>query len=116
MQMHQDRTLTVDTFPGRGRPKEYLPQILIPPRSEKLILHIARRDKLARFSKIDFLNWLSSRNMNSFSVISRFKKELKAIEKKVRLGVGTKYEIPKRQQIIEVPISYEDSAEGIVDE
>ncbi len=113
IQMHQDRTLTVDRFPTG---KNYLPQILIPPRSEKLILHIARGDQLARFSKVDFLNWLSSRNMNSFSVINKFKKELKAVERKCQLGVGTKYQIPKRQLVIEVPVSYDDSAEDILDD
>ena len=116
LQMHQDRCLTVDVFPGKGKPKEYLPQILIAPRSERLICHISREEQLARFSKTDFVQWLNTRKMNPFATLRRLSKELGAVEKKVRLGVGTKYEIPTRQIVLQVPVSWDGSAEGVLDE
>lgn len=118
IQQHQDKVLIVDLFPTkRQNTRSYHPQIISSPRSDRIICHMARDDKLIRFSYTDFVRWLTSRGMPVHSTLHKFKVILGSSECKVLLGIGTKYEIPSRQRVIEVPITNSTAmVEEILDE
>jgi hypothetical protein len=97
--------LLVDVFPlPRANTRGYHPEILITPRSEKIICHQSRDEGLVRFSRSDFVRWLEARGLPSARILQVLKTKMGATEKRAKLGIGTKYEIPIAQYLMEVPL------------
>lgn len=104
LQTYQDRALHVDKFP---RPKQkmetYIPDITGgAPKSDKLAYVFSREDKLLRIPQQEIRRWLDFRGMPVYSTLQRMKSELGMTEVRVRLGAGTKWELPP-QRCYEVP-------------
>lgn len=117
IQQHQDKALTVDTFPvARQNTMNYIPEIIGgPPKSAKIIVHIAKKDKLVRLARSDFIRWLRSRSIPD-SLIATMLEELKGREMQGMLGIGTAWEIPARQRLLEFPTTPSNSIEEILDD
>ena len=103
-QAHQDRILTVKSFPTRKEntrtyEAEIVGQI---PQSNKIIIWRSQDDGAIRFSLQDFNRWLLARGESPTHVIRKLKKEHHAIETKSKLALGTKLALP-RMQVLEVP-------------
>ena len=117
IQQHQDKLLHVDKFPAaRQNTRNYMPEIIGgPPKSSKIIVHMARDEKRVRFARSDFLRWMESRGMPQ-SLLTTMMLELGGKETKALLGCGTAYEIPTRQRLIEFPITPSISLDEVLDE
>lgn len=117
IQQHQDKALTVDKFPApRQNTTSYLPEIIGgAPKSAKIIVHISKSEKLVRFARSDFVRWLHSRSIPE-SILTTMLIELKGREMQGMLGIGTSYEIPARQRLVEIPTTPSTSIEEILDE
>jgi hypothetical protein len=116
MQEFQDRTLLVDAFPPFANPRSYMPQIFSAPRADKIVCHIARDAGRVRFARGHFREWLGRRGMRSSVITRRIKTELNGAEMRGLLGIGTKYEIPTRQYLLECDVTPSATAEDIVGE
>jgi hypothetical protein len=115
IQQHQDKVLLVDVFPlPRANTRGYHPEILITPRSEKIICHQSRDDDLVRFSRSDFVRWLEARGLPSGRIVQTLKTKMGATEKRAKLGIGTKYEIPIAQYLLEVPLTHSKPLDEVV--
>lgn len=103
-QAHQDRILTVKSFPApRVTAANYEPEIVGQlPHSGKIIIWRSLDDAAIRFSRTDFSRWLLSRDESPGSVITKLKRDHKAVETKSSLALGTKLSLP-RMQVLEVP-------------
>jgi hypothetical protein len=117
IQQHQDKLLHVDKFPqARANTMGYMPEIIGgPPKSNKVIVHMARDDRRVRFARSDFVRWLQSRGMPE-SLLKVMLDELGGKETKALLGVGTAYEVPTRQRLCEFPITPSVSLDEVLDE
>lgn len=117
IQQHQDKLLHVDKFPApRQNTMNYMPEIIGgPPKSAKIIVHMARDEKKVRFARSDFVRWLQSRGMPE-SLLTTMMEALGGKETKALLGVGTSYEIPTRQRLCEFPITPSISLDEVLDE
>lgn len=111
MQYHQDRILLVDSFPiGTQNSATYLPEIIVSPKADRLIAHAARDTGAVRFSRVDFLRWLNIRQVS----FGAFRAQVPTmIERKCRLGIGTKWELPP-QRVLE--FNMQAATANIVDE
>ena len=116
IQQHQDKALTVDRFPAaRQNTLNYMPEIIGgPPKSAKIIVHIAKAEKLIRFSRSDFIRWLRSRAIPD-SLIATMLEQLGGREMQGMLGIGTAWEIPARQRLLEFPTTPSSSIDEILD-
>jgi hypothetical protein len=117
IQQHQDKALTVDKFPAaKQNTRAYLPEIIGgAPKSSKIIIHISKSEQLVRFSRSDFLRWLRARAVPD-SILTTMLLELKGREMQGMLGIGTAWEIPARQRLIELPTTPSTSIEEILDD
>lgn len=116
IQQHQDKLLTVDRFPAaRQNTMSYMPEIIGgPPKSAKIIVHIAKAEKRVRFARSDFLRWLRSRGVPD-SLLVTMLEQLNGREMQGMLGIGTAWEIPARQRLLEFPTTPSNSIEEILD-
>jgi hypothetical protein len=93
-----DRTLVLDTFPGpmgaRGRPKEYLPEIISSPRSDRVHVVLATKDKKVRFSTNDFHAYAASKGKTG-DWPRLLRDELGGNINRTILGAGTRYASPR---------------------
>lgn len=113
IQQHQDKGLIVEEMhPGRGV-RAHDPHIVGPPKSDKVVYQLARKQKIVRVSKGDFTTWLKrSKEINWSTVEKQFKKDLKMTQSKTMLAIGTKWQMP-RQFCLDMHIDYsEDSSDG----
>lgn len=104
MSLNQDKTLIVDNFPiGRQSARSYMPKIEHPPRADRVVVHVARADKLVRFPQNEFVRFLEYRGIAVHGVLKMLRAELQAQERRVKIGIGTSWELPP-QRCIEVPL------------
>ena len=106
MQQHQDKGLITADFPKPGV-RDYVAEIVSPPRSDRILYHLAKNSGVIRVSKSDFILWLKkSRDIQWDSVQKKFRKDLNAQSRRANLGGGTKWSI-SRQHIIDMDIQHE---------
>ncbi len=107
MQQHQDKGLIVDKMiHGAGSARGYTPQIISPPKSDRIVYQLAQDDAIVRVSKGDFTTWLKrSKDINFSTVAKKFKSELGAKAIKTSLGLGTKWAMP-RQVCLDIKIDF----------
>ncbi len=113
MQQHQDKGLIVEELhPGRGV-RDHDPHIISPPRADKIVYQLAKKQGIVRVSKGDFTTWLKrSKEINWSTVEKRFRQDLSMEQSKTMLGIGTKWQMP-RQFCLDMHIDY---AEELLDE
>lgn len=106
MAAYQDRALVVDKYPThKQNMKTYLPDISAGiPRADKIVYHVSRVENLLRVARSEMERWLQFRELPVYNVMKRFKDELGAREMRVRLGGGTKWELPP-QKCLEFDLS-----------
>lgn len=99
MQSYQDRILVVDRFPAlRSNTKAYLPDVSGGiPRGDKLTFHISKEDGLVRFPVNEFMRWMEFRQLPTYSTLKRLEREVGMVQMRVRLGIGTKWELPPQR-------------------
>lgn len=99
MQTYQDRALTVDKFPAaRQNTSSYMPEIVGgAPRGDKIMYHISRDEHLMRVPINELARWLEFRELPVYSITKRIQAELSAKTVRVRLGIGTKWELPPQR-------------------
>lgn len=98
LQSYQDRALIVDEFPApKTRSAAYLPQIILSPKGGKLTYSLATKQRKVRFSVQEFFRWCDHKELPAYSLSQRFKDELDAKVVRVRLGLGTSYELPQQR-------------------
>lgn len=113
MQQHQDKGLIVEEMhPGKGA-RDYEPQIISPPRSDRIVYQLGRKQGIVRVSKGDFTTWLKrSKEINYSTVEKQFRRDLNASLTKTMLGIGTKWQMP-RQFCLDIHIDFsEDFSDG----
>ena len=105
MMQHQDKGLVVDKLVGgRGMARDYEPQIISVPKSDRLVYQQANDDGIVRVSKGDFTTWLKrSKSISWSAVAKKFRDELDTKEIKTSLGFGTKWATP-RQACLDIKI------------
>lgn len=108
MQQHQDKGLVVEELhPGQGI-RDWVPQILSVPKSDRIVYQLAKNQSVVRVSKGDFTTWLKrSKEINWSTVQKAFAKDLKLYVTKTQLGYGTKYQMP-RQVCFDMHIDYNE--------
>jgi len=95
MQQHQDKGLIVDKLAKTGQ-RGYVPQIISPPRADRIIYQLSQDDSMVRVAKGDFCSWLlRSKGINWSSVAAKFKQDLHVSSLKTSLGWGTKWSTPR---------------------
>lgn len=98
MGAYQDRALLVNKFPtGKQNGKSYIPDVLSPPRSDKIIYHVSQTEERVRFPISEMIRWLESRQLPSGTILRKFKAELNGTELRFRLGMCTKWELPPQR-------------------
>lgn len=98
MAAYQDRAVVVDKFPsGRANSKTYLPDVIGVPKGDKVVYHMANSEQKIRFPVAEITRWLEARNLPSSTILRKFKSELHAKELRVRIGMGTKWELPPQR-------------------
>ncbi len=103
MQQHQDKGLIVESFAKQGD-MNFDPQIISPPRADRILYQLSKSTMEVRVSKTDFVTWLKkSKNITWASVAPRFKGDCRAYVLKTNLGSRTKWELP-RQLCIEMSL------------
>ncbi len=107
MQQHQDKGLIVDKLVGGvGQSRAYTPNIVSPPKSDRIVYQLAQDDSVVRVAKGDFTTWLKrSKDINFSTVAKKFKSELGAKAIKTSLGLGTKWAMP-RQVCLDIKIDF----------
>lgn len=100
MQYNQDKTLMVEEFPSGT---EHIPTIVSPPRSDRVVCHISQKEGVVRFARGDFSRWLDIQGRSVHGAIKSLRLDLDARERRVRIGAGTKWELPP-QRCIEVAL------------
>jgi hypothetical protein len=99
MAQYQDRILVVDKFPApRANVAAYLPDVSGGiPRGDKLTVHVSKEDGLIRFPLIEFQRWLDLRQLPIYSIVKRLENDLQMKSVRVKLGIGTKWELPQQR-------------------
>lgn len=97
MQHNQDKTLIVEEFGSE------IPTIISPPRSDRVVCHIAQKEGIVRFARGDFTRWLDLQGRSVHGAIRTLRVDLSAKERRTRIGIGTKWELPP-QRCIEVAL------------
>jgi hypothetical protein len=99
LQTYQDRALHIDKFPSpRQNGRNYLPDISGgTPRADKLAYVFSREEKLLRIPQQELRRWLDFRGLPVYSTITRMEQELGMKTVRVRLGIGTKWELPPQR-------------------
>ena len=117
MQQYQDRALTVDKFPAlRGNTAGYMPDMTGgTPRADRIAYHVSRTEKLMRVPASEFSRWLDLKQLPVYQIMKRMRAEIGYVERKARLGIGTKWELPP-QKLLEFDLSKVSAAEDVVSE
>lgn len=99
LQSYQDKALIVDAYPApKTRASAYLPQIIgSGPRSGKLVYTLSVKERKARFSVQEFFRWCDFKGLPAYSLSQKLKEELGAKVVRVRLGLGTSFELPQQR-------------------
>lgn len=106
MAAYQDRALVVDRFPAtKENLKKYLPDLAGGmPKADKISYHVSRNENLLRVARGEIERWLQFREMPVYNIMQRFRQELGVRELRVKLGAGTKWELPP-QKCLEFDLS-----------
>lgn len=117
MAQFQDRALIVDKYPApRANTATYVPDLTGGiPRSDKIAYHVARDEKRVRIPLAEFTRWLEHRELPVYQTVKRMRAELKCEERRARLGIGTKWELPP-QKLLEFDLSQLPAAEDVVEQ
>lgn len=99
MRERGDRTLVIDKFPTtvglqRGNLASYMPQILSPPRTDKVSIVIAQGDARMRFNISEYSEFLSRAGIPPYGQVQKLIKEMGGKETRCRLGIGTNWAMP----------------------
>jgi hypothetical protein len=88
--------LVVDKLPaGKQNAAHYKPITILDPRSGKCLIHQFDEDGVLRFPSQLFEKWLRDNDMPIVATTKRLRTDLGATYRKLRLGVGTKYQQPR---------------------
>lgn len=101
MGAYQDRALVVDRFPQTfENTKSYLYSLPYgAPRSDKIVYHISQSENLLRVPRSEMERWFQFRELSVYNTMKRFRDELGAKERKTKIGIGTKWELPPQRCI-----------------
>lgn len=98
---YQDRALVVDKFPTGANLKTYLPDLTGGiPRADKIVYHVSREQQILRVPRHEMERWLEFKQLPIYNILKRMKDELGVRETRVKLGIGTKWEVPP-QRVLE---------------
>jgi hypothetical protein len=113
MQEKGDNTLLIDTFPTpKSNTMHYVPEIISPPRSNKLSIVIARDSGTMRFNKGEFLRWCDANHISAYGATKRLLDGYGGKEIRCQLGIGTKYQQPSTR-CIQIPFKLGCSASPV---
>ena len=118
IRQHEDTLLVVDDFPRTTQnTHSYQPQVIKHPNRGRVSCHQAESVGRIRFSYTEFTDWLQRENLPRGMVKKIVSKLDGTSNRKMRLGIGTEYTLP-RQRIIEVglPNALPDAPEETIDE
>jgi hypothetical protein len=102
MRERGDRTLFLDSFPsGLSNATYYMPQIITPPRADKVSIVVSQQAGKMRFAVAEFQEFLRSKDHPAYGAAGKMAKEMGAREIRCQLAIGTKWEMP-RTRCIEV--------------
>ena len=105
MRERGDSLLIVDKFPSRTTTaNHYLPEIVAPPRQNKVSIWVSRDEKKMRFSVADFYGFCNDKGIPSYGAVARIRKIAGSKDVRCQLAIGTRYEQP-RTRCIEIPIA-----------
>ena len=95
---YQDRALIVERFPTGSNLKSYFPDLTGGiPRSDKIVYHVSRNEDLLRIPRGELERWLEYRELPVYNIMKQMRDHLGATEMKVKLGIGTKWELPPQR-------------------
>jgi hypothetical protein len=107
MQQHQDKALIVEEIKV-GRGGSYEPVVIAAPAAKRIVYQVGRKQDLVRVSKTDFVRWLKeSRDITFNGVAKHLKTELKMVELKTFLGLGTNFQL-SRQTCLDFHMEFKD--------
>src|SRR5690606_24517832 len=89
----------VAKFPQpRQRLGTYIPDLIGgAPKSDKIVYHVSQDERLIRIPIRDLEWWLLQRTLPPYSTIKKLKSEYGAVQVRVRLGAGTRWELPPQR-------------------
>lgn len=99
MQTHQDKALFVSKFSSLKQNLSGYSAVITKgaPRADKVAYQVSEEEKRVRIPLTDFSHWLETRNLPTFAIIKEMTMALSGEIKRVKLALGTKWELPQQR-------------------